>query len=175
MGFLFEDREKKEDIENAVMRVLSQAPILDDIIARIDVEQEEKTWLTKGQSYYDSCTRVVIIEPDLFMIQWIEAEEQEYVDKTGKRQTRMEDVVIEEIKYRYTARGYVPLHEHRNGKDRIDVPVLRVCSLWAALIRERMAAKMKSCEFWRVMESTDGKPRAKFTYKVPALSFRDWF
>ncbi len=165
---LFDGKAKKEAVENEVLQKLSQVPLLDLLIE--NVLKSDEPWILQCQSYYDSRKRVVSIDPDGFEIRWSGTHTEEYIGNDGQAHTKTVVDVYGQIGYSYTKSGYVPLHhywsENVKGKD---VSTERVCYLWASLIRERMMAKMPQCDFGEVNDS------AKFTYTVPALSFKDWF
>ena len=75
---LFDGKAKKESAENEVLQKLSQIPLLDLLIENVLLEDEEP-WITMGQSYYDSCKRVVRIEPDSFEIKWKDYHDEAYI------------------------------------------------------------------------------------------------
>ena len=149
----------KEKIEEEIMQKMAQLPIVDDLIKQLlELSKGEEKWLASGVSYYDRCIRKVRIEPDCFEIQ-----------RMGD--SNSEDIVSR-IGYSFTQSGYKPLHAHCNSKGKEDVSLNRVCYLLAAIIRERMVAKWPECHF-EVIESM--RDYVCFTYKVPAMTFDDWF
>lgn len=152
---LFDGKAKQERAENEVMQKLAACPLLDFLIDNILAAD---TWVQMGQSYYDSCRRTVKVEPDTFAILWKNTTTEQNADS-----------IKECIAYSYTASGYLPLHYYETEDKKTLVSTDRVCYLWASVVRERMAAKMPDCKFGHVNED------ASFEYRVPALSFKDWF
>ena len=166
---LFDGKAKQEAAENEILQKLSQAPILDLLIENVINSGDEEPWLFSGMSYYDSCRRTVIIEPDGFGIKWSSTHEEPYIGSDGQRRTQRVEDVHGELGYSYTKSGYLPLHSYSYDDGRKEISVDRVCCLWASIIRERLAAKMPDCKFGNVGSS------ATFTYSVPPLRFKDWF
>ena len=165
------DGKGKKDLENEVLEKLAKVPLLDSLIESILFEDQEP-WLQMGQSYYDSCRRVVNVEPDSFEIKWSGYHEEASVGNDGQRHTKPVEDIYGRIGYSYTKSGYLPLHNYNSNDGYKVVSTKRVCFLWASIIRERMLAKMPTCKFEDVHETGNG---ASFSYTVPSLSFKDWF
>ena len=181
---------KKEDkaaAENEVMRLLSQSEYLSRLMDQLliitgkkeieidgemtTVEDKDKAWLTECQSYYDDRYRKVVVEPDGFTIKWSDYHSENRQGADGKVYTETVEDIYEKIFYRYTADGYMPLHEVGIG----DIKVNRdtVVLLWALVIREKMIALFPELDFNGSVQNT--KSEASFTYFVPRLEWKDWF
>lgn len=165
---LFDGKAKKESAENEVLQKLSQVPLLDLLIENV-LHEENEPWITMGQSYYDSCRRVVKIEPDGFEIKWSSYHDEPCIGSDGQRRIEKVEDVHGQVGYSYTKSGYLPLHGYKYDNGNKEVPTNRVCCLWASIIRERMMATMPQCRFGEVNDN------ATFSYTVPGLSFKDWF
>lgn len=165
---LFDGNAKRESAENEVLQKLSSVPLLDLLIDNV-LGAEDEPWLQMGQSYYDSCCRIVTVEPDGFEIKWSSYHEEPYIGNDGNRHTQRVEDVHGRIGYSYTKSGYLPLHSYSYDNGKKEISSQRVCCLWASIVRERMAAKMPNCKFDGVTDN------ATFTYTVPALTFKDWF
>lgn len=160
---------KKKAAEDAVLKALFKVELLDLLIRNILEEAKtENSWITNCQGYYDSCTRVVAISADSCTLKWVET--QCVRDQKGNEQ--YVDDVKNELGYSYTASGYVPLHSHRGEDGMEDVPTSRVIYLWTTLVRERLQAKLGDCVFGEVNEGERG---SYFRYRVPGLTWKDWF
>ena len=173
---LFGTKEKQANVENEILQKMSRLPILDDLINQLLGEDLEE-WMNMGQSYYDSCKRIVRIDPDCFRLKWSKFYQERvqigvYDDGRHKTEMQQKEEIIAEKCYGFTRSGYLPLHAHYNEKGKEDVSTGRICYLWASVIRERLAAKMTDCKFGTVEQNSEV---ATFTYTVPALTFKDWF
>lgn len=157
---LFDGNAKREAVENEVIRALSQLPILDALVYSFAEAAKSKPWLTKCQGYYDERKRKVAIAADTFFVEW------EKVSSEGKRET------IDAVNYAYTESGYVPLHDHINEKGKVDIPLIRVLTLWAEVVQSRLKEQMPNCRFSEISVHAD---YVTFAYKVPQLQFKDWF
>ena len=165
---LFDGKAKQDAAENEIMYRLSQVPLLDLLIANI-FEGDVEPWIQMGQDYYDNCQRLVRIEPDGFEIIWSSVRDEIVVGNDGQRRVQRVEEVKGSVGYSYTKSGYMPLHGFAYDNGKKEISTQRVCCLWAAVVRERMAARLPNCWFSGVSEN------ATFTYTVPALSFKDWF
>lgn len=165
---LFDGKAKQEAAENEVLQKLSAVPILDLLIENL-LHAEDNPWLQMGQSYYDSCHRIVTVEPDSFEIKWSSCHEEPYIGNDGQRHTKTVEDVHGRICYGYTNSGYRPLHGYSYDGGKKEVSTERVCYLWASVVRDRMMAVMPNCKFGSVADD------ATFTYSVPKLAFKDWF
>ena len=164
---LFDGKAKKESAEKEALQKLSQVPLLDMLIENI--LSKEEPWILQCQSYYDNCQRVVTIEPDGFEIKWSGTHSEEYIGDDGQLHYKKIEDMYGHIGYSYTKSGYLPLHSYKYDNGSKELSTVRVCYLWASIIRERMMAEMPQCKFGEVNES------AVFSYTVPPLSFKDWF
>ncbi len=170
---LFDGKAKQESAESEVLQKLSAVPLLDLLIENVLNEAAaDESWLQIAQNYYDSCKRTVTVEADGFEIKWSGYHDEQYVGNDGNVRTKRVEDIYGRIGYSYTKSGYRPLHGYTYEGGKKTITTDRVCWLWASVIRERMAAKMPSCDFDGVCGTKGG---ATFTYTVPKLSFKDWF
>lgn len=165
---LFDGGAKKQAIENEVMQILSQQPILNEIMHSIQNNMKDNSWMLQCQGYYDSRQRSIIIEPDAFIINWKEKENVE--DEKGNIQEIYKKKAS--IGLAYTDLGYMPLHSYKSKEGKELVSAERVAFLWASIIKERMKVHFHDCNFSDVWQ--DGK-KAFFTYYVPKQEFKSWF
>ena len=103
---LFDGKAKKESAENEVLQKLSQVPLLDLLIENV-LHEENEPWITMGQSYYDSCRRVVKIEPDGFEIKWSSYHDEPCIGSDGQRRIEKVEDVHGQVGYSYTKSGYL--------------------------------------------------------------------
>lgn len=173
---LFDGPAKKDATENLVMQQIARFPIINDIVNEIvALGNEEKTaWLLKGQGYYDTCVRNVIIEADSLTISWTSAITLSVLENGSDTKEEITEGEFAIESWSFTKSGYVPLHKHYNDRGRVDVPLTRVCYLFASLVREQMMAKLPGVQFNSEIYA-GGNCRASFTYLVPRSTLREWF
>lgn len=171
---LFGGNKKQETVENEVMQKLAQVELLELLIKNVLREAEEgNPWITNCQSYYDNCRREVMIAPDLFSIRWVMVEKNEYIGNDGKLHTNQEEKEMGHLGYSYTKSGYRPLHHHCNEKGKEDITLIRVCELWAGVVKESMQARMPQCIFTQGVNVMNDI--VTFSYKVPSPTWKGWF
>lgn len=172
---LFDGAAKKDAIEQQVKQQIASYPIIKNIVHEIDlVGREEELWLLTCQGYYDSCVRNVIIEADSLTITWTSARTLQVLDNGSDTKEEVIEGNFGSICWSFTDKGYVPLHKHYNEKGKVDVPLARVCYVFATLVREQMMAKFPEFSFCSDIYQS-GNYKASFTYEVPRGSWKEWF
>ena len=166
---LFDGKAKKEAAEKEVLQKLSQVEMLASLVDLAIENGEEEPWLLMGQSYYDSCKRIVTVIPEGFEIKWHSYHDEPYIGQDGRQYSKKVEDIHGSDGYSFTKSGYVPRHSDAYDDGSKEIPENRICCLCAAVIREHMMKKMPTCRFGEVRED------ASFTYAVPSLSFDDWF
>ena len=172
---LFGTKAKKEAAKDAAiteaMQKLSKAEIIDALVKNF-VESEE-SWLKDCQSYYDDCRREVSIEEDSFEISWVEHYDEKiqigtFDDGSPRYDTRRAQRTLESVAYGFTSRGYEPLPEY-TASNGVKLSSKEVCEVFAAVVRERLAAAMPGYKFGE----TNGY--RFFHYNVPRPTWKKWF
>lgn len=170
---LFNGSAKKEEIENSIVQKMAQLPIVNELVECILEDVQKNPWVLKCQSYYDTCSRSVRIEPDGVVIIW-KTQQELYELEDGKNVgIRVVEGDFGRSAWSFTKSGYMPLHSHCNEKGKIDVSLSRVCCLFGMLLQKQMAAKFQGCRFDPGV--SEGACCAYFTYQVPKGTWQDWF
>lgn len=164
---LFDKKAKEEAARAEVKQKLSQIPLLEMLI--MNILEADEPWIHVGQSYYDHCIRNVIVTQDGFEIVWRRNSFQTPGNSANGAQSNDASDILERVIYSYTKSGYLPLHSYPYDDGRRELSTETVCYLWTSVIYEQMKKKMPNCKFGEV------NANATFTYKVPSLSFKDWF
>ena len=135
---------------------------------RSSLQKEELAWISKCQGYYDSCTRKVIIKPDLLMIQSF-IYEYGY-DENNNLCKRRKDA--ESIGFQYTDFKSVPLHSYQDANGYEVLNTQQVITLWAQVLRQHMQELLPDCTFTGVGYEGD---TAFFKFNIPEPEWLDWF
>ena len=160
---------KERFAQSDVVRLL-----VNDVVERAN--DPEYAWLFRGQNYYDSCSRRMTIEPDGFTIEWTERMPEEYVDQSGATQTREVTKTIEELGLGFTKSGYKPLLPIKNEKGKGIINQTEMCKLLYEVVKEKLEKALPDCGFRDQIDVSFGvDTKATSTYRVPAMTFKDWY
>lgn len=162
-------KQDSEALEQEVLQKMRTSKLLDDLLYTIG-SNPEFHWVMSGK-HRDSGWRNVIVEPS-----WIIIEKPGAYEKCDKSSC---------IAINFEDSGFKSLDEHRNEKGKVDIPLSRMCYLYAVALQNRLQAAFKDCEFRPVSIDrnvsalsndnilfcigllTDTGKYAKFSYRVP--------
>lgn len=165
--FDFGGKEKKARAEALVSEKLARHPAVDIVLENIIEPQEEHQWLNTVCGYYDARVRTVIVGKDILGIH-----------NCPPSELRNPNSQHEAIKVVFTDLGYTPLPGYRDPEGNLEVDQSRVAELLAEVVKTRISAVCPTYTFGNVISETDDAGRfevAYFTYKLPALTWKEWF
>lgn len=167
MGLFGFGKEKKAKAEAAVRSALANHPAIEIVIQNIISPPEEHQWLNTVGGYYDLRLRTVIVAKDTLGVHCCPPSELTKKDSNH-----------EAVRVAFTDLGYTPLPGYKDENGDYILEVARVAELLAEEVKRRISEACPNYAVGNIIVYTDSDSTfevAYFTYRLPALQWKDWF
>lgn len=167
MGLFGFGKEKKAKAEAVVREALIKHPSIQILMENIISPPEEHQWLNTVGGYYDSRLRTVIVAKDTLGVHCCSPSE-----------LRNPNSDHAAVRVTFTELGYTPLPRYYDENGDMILEISQVAELFAGEVKRQISTAFPDYTFGDVMVDRDSEGDfevAYFSYRLPALEWKDWF